>query len=57
MGVNTLAFRMPQHSTFYSHDADCLGLTKDVPWALNEQWLRLLAGSARRSSYRLTRPS
>ncbi|QHT58987.1 hypothetical protein GXP70_02765 [Paenibacillus lycopersici] len=45
MGVNTLAFRMPQHGTFYSHDADCLGLTKDVPWALNEQWLRLLAGS------------
>ncbi|MBM7567105.1 hypothetical protein [Paenibacillus sacheonensis] len=45
MGVNTLAFRMHQHGTFYSHDADCLGLTKDVPWSLNEQWLRVLAGS------------
>ncbi|SFI79011.1 alpha-galactosidase [Paenibacillus sp. UNC496MF] len=45
MGVNTLAFRMPQHGTFYSHDADCVGLTPDVPWALNERWLRLLAGS------------
>ncbi|MFC4809809.1 hypothetical protein [Paenibacillus sp. GCM10023250] len=45
MGVNTLAFRMPQHGAFYSHDADCVGLTPDVPWALNERWLRLLAGS------------
>jgi alpha-galactosidase len=45
MGVNTLAFRMPQHGTFYSHDADCVGLTKDVPWAMNRQWLELLAAS------------
>jgi alpha-galactosidase len=45
MGVNTLAFRMPQHGTFYSHDADCVGLTADVPWELNRRWLRLLAGS------------
>ncbi|MGO4548896.1 hypothetical protein AB4Z29_29305 [Paenibacillus sp. 2TAB23] len=45
MGVNTLAFRMPQHNTFYSHDADCIGITSDVPWDLNKQWLDLLAGS------------
>jgi alpha-galactosidase len=45
MGVNTLAFRMPQHNTFYSHDADCVGLTKEVPWELNREWLQLLAGS------------
>ncbi len=45
MGVNTLAFRMPQHGTFYSHDADCIGITKDVPWAMNRQWLELLAAS------------
>ncbi|RXZ82649.1 hypothetical protein EBB07_09100 [Paenibacillaceae bacterium] len=45
MGINTMAFRMPQHGTFYSHDADCLGLTNEVPWELNRQWLRLLAGS------------
>ncbi|SDX73788.1 alpha-galactosidase [Paenibacillus sp. CF384] len=45
MGVNTMAFRMAQHGTFYSHDADCLGLTKDVPWSYNREWLRLLAGS------------
>jgi alpha-galactosidase len=45
MGVNTLGFRMPQHGTFFSHDADCVGITADVPWELNREWLRLLAGS------------
>ncbi|NIK75169.1 alpha-galactosidase [Paenibacillus castaneae] len=45
MGINTLAFRMPQHGTFYSHDADCIGITSEVPWHLNRQWLDLLAGS------------
>lgn len=45
MGINTLAFRMAQHETFYSHDADCVGITEHVPWAKNEQWLRLLAES------------
>jgi alpha-galactosidase len=45
MGVNTLAFRMPQHGTFYSHDADCIGITTDVPWSMNRQWLELLAAS------------
>lgn len=45
MGVNTLAFRMPQHNTFYAHDADCVGLTRQVPWELNRQWLDLLARS------------
>jgi alpha-galactosidase len=45
MGVNTLAFRMPQHGSFYAADADCVGLTNDIPWELNRQWLDLLAGS------------
>jgi alpha-galactosidase len=45
MGVNTLAFRLPQHETFYAADGDCVGLTKDVPWAKNRQWLQLLAES------------
>jgi len=45
MGVNTLAFRMPQHGTFFSHDADCVGITPQVPWELNGQWLKLLAAS------------
>ena len=45
MGVNTLAFRLPQHRTFYELDADCVGLTTEVPWPLNRQWLDLLARS------------
>lgn len=45
MGINTLAFRMPQHETFYACDADCVGLTKDIPWDLNKQWLKLLSMS------------
>jgi alpha-galactosidase len=45
MGVNTLAFRGPQHGTFYVADADCVGVTKAVPWSFNRQWLDLLARS------------
>ena len=45
MGINTLAFRMPQHGTFYASDADCAGITNNIPWALNEQWLNLLSQS------------
>ncbi|MHC1696149.1 MAG: alpha-galactosidase [Eubacteriales bacterium] len=45
MGINTLAFRMPQHNTFYATDADCVGITNHIPWKLNEQWLRLLSQS------------
>jgi alpha-galactosidase len=45
MGINTLAFRMPQHGVFFQCDADCVGITDKVPWALNCQWLKLLAES------------
>lgn len=45
MGVNTLAFRLPQHRNFYDLDADCVGLTTMVPWRLNKQWMDLLARS------------
>ena len=45
MGVNTLAFRGAQHGAFYVADADCVGVTTAVPWALNRQWLDLLARS------------
>ena len=45
MGINTLAFRMPQHGAFFAADADCVGLTTEIPWALNAQWLDLLARS------------
>jgi alpha-galactosidase len=45
MGVNTLAFRGAQHGAFYVADADCVGVTNAVPWAMNRQWLDLLARS------------
>nr|WP_082856038.1 hypothetical protein [Mucilaginibacter sp. L294] len=45
MGVNTLAFRLPQNNAFYAADGDCVGLTKDVAWDKNKQWLQLLAES------------
>ncbi len=46
MGVNTLGFRMVQHETFYEADGDCVGLTKDVSWEKNKQWMELLAKSS-----------
>lgn len=45
MGVNTLAFRAPQHRAFFDLDADCAPLTAAVPWRLSRQWLDLLARS------------
>jgi alpha-galactosidase len=45
MGVNSLAFRGAQHDAFYAVDADCVGVTNDVPWTFNRQWLDLLARS------------
>ena len=47
MGVNSLAFRAPQHGTFFAVDADCAGQvsSNSVPWEKNSQWLDLLARS------------
>lgn len=45
MGVNTLAFRLAQHNTFFAADADCVPLTNDIPWELTRQWLDLVARS------------
>ena len=46
LGINSLAFRMCQNNTFYSADADCVGvLEKNIPWSLNKKWLYLLAKS------------
>jgi len=46
MGVNTLGFRLPQQGAFYAVDGDCVGLTTQVPWKENRQWLQLLAESS-----------
>ena len=45
MGVNTLAFRLPQHGRFFSLDADCVPITAAVSWSLTEQWLRAVAAT------------
>jgi alpha-galactosidase len=45
MGVNTLAFRLPQHGSFFSTDADCVPLTPAIPWEMTRQWLDLVARS------------
>ena len=45
MGVNTLAFRLPQHNTFYHIDADCVGIFGMIPWEKNRQWADVLAKS------------
>lgn len=44
-GVNTLAFRMPQHRAFYDVDADCVGITEKIPWKYNRMWGELLGNS------------
>jgi alpha-galactosidase len=43
MGVNTVAYRLPQHNTFFAMDPDCVGITSAIPWELNRQWLDLIA--------------
>jgi alpha-galactosidase len=45
MGVNTLAFRAPQHGAFFALDADCTPITTDVPWEFASRWLDLVARS------------
>jgi alpha-galactosidase len=45
MGVNTLAFRLPQHGAFFTVDADLVAVTDAVPWDLSRQWLDLVARS------------
>ena len=45
MGVNTLAFRGPQHRAFFDLDADCAAITPQVPWDLTARWLDLVARS------------
>ncbi len=46
MGINSLAFRMPQHGTFFAADADCVGLRPEIAWEESRQWLDVLAKSS-----------
>jgi alpha-galactosidase len=45
MGVNTLAYRLPQHGRFFTVDADCVPATPQTPWAKNRQFLDAIARS------------
>jgi alpha-galactosidase len=45
MGINTLAFRLPQHGTFFAADADCVPMTAAIPPRLTEQWLDVVSRS------------
>lgn len=45
MGVNTLAFRLPQQRTFFACDADCAAHTDQTPWEFDRQYLDLVARS------------
>ncbi len=47
MGVNSMAFRLPQNGTFFAVDGDCAGQvsSNSVPWEKNSEWLDLLAHS------------
>jgi alpha-galactosidase len=45
MGINTLAFRLPQHGSFFAIDADCVAITQAISWQQTGQWLELVAGS------------
>lgn len=44
-GINTLAFRMAQHNTFYCADADCVGITNEIDFEKNKMWLDVIAKS------------
>jgi alpha-galactosidase len=45
MGVNTLAFRLAQHNSFFTVDPDCVPSTHQTPWETNRQFLDLIAHS------------
>ena len=44
-GVNALAFRIAQHGAFYAADPDCVGITEQIDWNLNRNFLDLVARS------------
>jgi alpha-galactosidase len=45
MAVNALAYRLAQHRTFFTVDADCVPCTPATPWEKNRELLDLIANS------------
>ena len=36
---------MVQYNKFYYADADCIGVTKNIPWKINRKWMDVVAKS------------
>ena len=45
MGINTLAYRLPQNGAFFAGDPDCAAHTELTPWEFDKQFLDLVARS------------
>jgi len=45
MGINALAYRLPQNGTFFACDPDCAAHTNQTRWEYDRQWLDLVARS------------
>jgi alpha-galactosidase len=45
MGVNGLAFRLPQHGVLFAADPDFVACTPQTPWELNRRYLDVVARS------------
>ncbi len=45
-GVNALAFRLHQHKAFFDVDADCVCVTKAIPWEKNKDFIDAYARSS-----------
>jgi len=43
MAINSLAFRSPQHRTFFHLDPDCVAVTTRTIWSESRQWLDLVS--------------
>jgi alpha-galactosidase len=44
-GVNSLAFRIAQHRTFFHADPDIVAVTRKVPWEMTRKWMDVVARS------------
>lgn len=45
MGVNAVAYRLMQHKAFYDIDGDCVGITENIEWDYNKNFMHFLAHS------------
>jgi alpha-galactosidase len=43
MGVNTLSHRLALNNVLYRCDPDCIGITRNIDWNKNSQWLDIVS--------------